>query len=355
MQSSGTPFDLARKLADKADIERQMAGSDFWNNPDNARDAVQRLKALNRIIEPLQSLAAGIDDLKVLAELVSEGGDEELEKELDAKTLAAEKAFESFELLQMMSGPEDSRSVFFSVQAGAGGTESCDWAQMLLRMYSKYFENHGFSFATVDIVPNEEAGVKSVTLDVRGNMAYGYLRSETGVHRLVRISPFDSNKRRHTSFASVDVIPQFEEEGEIEIKDSDIELEFFHSGGAGGQHVNKTASAVRIRHIPTGIVVACQQERSQHKNRKVGLKLLVAKLKRVEEEKHDAELAKLYGEKGEIAWGNQIRSYVLQPYQMVKDHRTDEETGDVNAVLDGRIDRFVLAYLRSRIGKAAAK
>jgi peptide chain release factor 2 len=186
-------------------------------------------------------------------------------------------------------------------------------------------------------------------------MANGYLRSETGVHRLVRISPFDANKRRHTSFASVDVIPQFEEEAEIEINENDIELEFFHSGGAGGQHVNKTASAVRIRHIPTGIVVACQQERSQHKNRKVGLKLLAAKLKRIEEEKHDAELAKLYGEKGEIAWGNQIRSYVLQPYQMVKDHRTDEETGDVNAVLNGSLDRFVLAYLRGRIGKPAAK
>ena len=332
-----------------------MAGSDFWTNPEKARQTVARLKSLNRIIEPLQSLASTIEELKVLAELVSEGGDEELEKELDAKTAHAEKAFESFELMQMMSGADDPRDVYFSIQAGAGGTESCDWAQMLLRMYAKYFENHAFRYGTVDVVPNEEAGIKSVTLDVRGTMAHGYLRSETGVHRLVRISPFDANKRRHTSFASVDVIPQFEEEAEVEINEKDIELEFFHSGGAGGQHVNKTASAVRIRHLPTGIVVACQQERSQHKNRKVGLKLLAAKLKRMEEEKHDAELAKLYGEKGEIAWGNQIRSYVLQPYQMVKDHRTDEETADVNAVLDGNLDRFVLAYLRSRIGKPAAK
>jgi peptide chain release factor 2 len=187
---------------------------------------------------------------------------------------------------------------------------------------------------------------------VNGHLAYGYLKCEAGVHRLVRISPFDAAKRRHTSFASVDVIPQFEEAGEVEIADADIELEFFHAGGAGGQHVNKTASAVRIRHLPTGLVVSCQQERSQHKNRKTALKLLAARLRRLEEEKRDAELAKLYGEKGEIAWGNQIRSYVLQPYQMVKDHRTDEETGDVNSVLDGEIDRFIMAYLRSRIGSA---
>ncbi|HUU42649.1 MAG TPA: peptide chain release factor 2, partial [Planctomycetota bacterium] len=244
----------------------------------------------------------------------------------------------------------DARDVYFNIQAGAGGTESCDWAQMLLRMYRKHFEERGFAVSTVDVVPNEEAGIKSITLDVRGEMVYGYLQSEIGVHRLVRISPFDAAKRRHTSFASVDVIPQFEEAAEVEIDEKDIEMDFFHAGGAGGQHVNKTASAVRIRHLPTGVVVACQQERSQHKNRKTAMKLLVAKLKRIEEEKRDAEIARLYGEKGEIAWGNQIRSYVLKPYQMIKDHRTEEETSDVGGVLDGDIDRFVMAYLRSRIG-----
>ncbi len=332
-----------------------MAKSDFWGDQEQARRTVSRLKSLNRIIEPVRSLETVVEDLKVLTDLLAEGGDEELEKELKAKTAAAEKAFGEFELRQMMAGENDGRDVYFSIQAGAGGTESCDWAQMLLRMFKRYFENHDFACATVDVVPNEEAGIKSITLDVRGDLAYGYLKSETGVHRLVRISPFDASKRRHTSFASVDVIPQFEDEGEVEISDKDIELDFFHAGGAGGQHVNKASSAVRVRHLPTGVVVSCQQERSQHKNRRIAMKLLVARLKRLEEEKRDAELAKLYGEKGEIAWGNQIRSYVLQPYQMVKDHRTDEETGDVNAVLDGHIDRFVFAYLRSRIGQNTSK
>ena len=349
--SSGTPFDLAKRLEEKGEIERRMARSDFWDDQEKARRTVARLKSVNRIIEPVRSLEKTVEDLRVLVDLLAEGSDEELEKELEAKTAAAEKAFGEFELRQMMAGENDGRDVYFSIQAGAGGTESCDWAQMLLRMFAKYFEAQGFAASTVDVVPNEEAGIKSITLDVKGELAYGYLKSEIGVHRLVRISPFDANKRRHTSFASVDVIPQFEDEGELEISEKDIELEFFHSGGAGGQHVNKAASAVRVRHLPTGIVVSCQQERSQHKNRRIALRFLAAKLKRLEEEKRDAELAKLYGEKGEIAWGNQIRSYVLQPYQMVKDHRTDEETGDVNAVLDGDIDRFVMAYLRSRIGQ----
>ena len=349
--NSGTPFDLARRLSEKSSIEKQMARPDFWDAPEKAQDTIAQLKDLNRIVEPLEGLGAAIDDMKVLVELCAEEDDEELEKELDSKIAAAEGEFGKFELLQMMSGEDDGRNVYFSVQAGAGGTESCDWAQMLVRMYKYYFENHGFSCTTVDVVPNEEAGIKSITLDVRGNMAYGYLRSETGVHRLVRISPFDSNKRRHTSFAAVDVIPQYDELGDIEIDEKDIEMDFFHAGGAGGQHVNKTSSAVRIRHLPSGIAVSCQQERSQHKNRRTAMKLLVARLKRLEEEKRDAELAKLYGERGEIAWGNQIRSYVLQPYQMIKDHRTDEQAGDVNAVLDGDIDRFVMAYLRSRIGE----
>jgi peptide chain release factor 2 len=328
-----------------------MAAPDFWNDPEKARRTVDRLKSLNQIVNPVSKLQDTIDELKVLAELAAEEEDEELQAELTAKTAEVEQAFEAFELLQMMNGPNDGSNIYLSIQAGAGGTESCDWANMLLRMFTRYFERHGFSSSTVDIVPNEEAGIKSITLDVKGNMAYGYMRGECGVHRLVRISPFDANKRRHTSFAAVDVIPQFEDAEDVEVNDSDIELEFFHSGGAGGQHVNKTASAVRIRHLPTGIVVSCQQERSQHKNRRTALKLLAAKLRRLEEEKRDAELAKLYGERGEIAWGNQIRSYVLQPYQMVKDHRSDEQTGDVNAVLDGDIDRFIMAYLRSRLGQ----
>ena len=350
MCTSGILFDLAGKLAEKADIEKRMSAADFWLDQVKAQEFVGRLKAINRVIDPLKALDAAVEEVKLLGEMVSETADAELEKELETKVAVAEGAYERFELVQMMSGPDDVRNVFFNIQAGAGGTESCDWAEMLLRMYSKWFERQGFAVGMIDTTPNEGAGIKSITLDVRGPMAYGYLRSEIGVHRLVRISPFDANKRRHTSFASVDVIPQPDEEAEITVAESDIELEFFHSGGAGGQHVNKTASAVRVRHIPTGIVVACQQERSQHKNRKMALKILTAKLRRIEEEKLDAEVAKLYGEKGEIAWGNQIRSYVLQPYQMIKDHRTDVQTGDVEKVLNGGLDMFIMAYLRSKLG-----
>ncbi len=351
MFTSGILFDLAGKLTEKADIEKRMSGSDFWLDQIKAQEIVGRLKSLNRLLEPLQALDKAVEEVTLLVQMVAETPDPELEKELETKAAAAEDAFEKFELVQMMSGPDDARNVFFSIQAGAGGTESCDWAEMLLRMYSKWFERQGFAVGMIDTTPNEGAGIKSITLDVRGPMAYGYLKSEIGVHRLVRISPFDANKRRHTSFASVDVIPQPDEEAEITVAESDIELEFYHSGGAGGQHVNKTASAVRVRHIPTGIVVSCQQERSQHKNRKMALKILTARLRRIEEDKLNADIAKMYGEKGEIAFGNQIRSYVLQPYQMIKDHRTDVQTGDVEKVLDGGLDTFIMAYLRSKLGK----
>ncbi len=326
-----------------------MGRPGFWDNNEAAQGVVTELKGVTRLLEPLEELQKRIDDLKVLIELLQEEPDGELESELARKIASAESDLDRFELQTLMNGPDDARNVFLSIQAGAGGTESCDWAQMLLRMYTHYFDNHEYTYAVVDIAPNVEAGIKSATLDIRGPFAYGYLKAETGVHRLVRISPFDAAKRRHTSFASVDVLPQFEEEAEVEINENDIELQFYHSGGAGGQHVNKTASAVRITHLPTGIVVSCQQERSQHKNRKQALRMLKARLRRLEQDKRDAELAKLYNEKGEIAWGNQIRSYVLQPYQLVKDHRTDHQTGNVEAVLDGDLDPFIEAYLRYRM------
>ena len=252
------------------------------------------------------------------------------------------------ELLVLLSGPKDNRNCYFSIHAGAGGTESCDWALMLLRMYLRYFERMGFSVQELDRTDGEEAGVRSVNLLVKGPYVYGYLSCELGVHRLVRISPFDSQHRRHTSFASVDVLPELAEVN-IEIRDEDIELSFDRASGPGGQHVNKTSSAVRIVHKATGIVVRCQNERSQHKNRSLAMKMLQAKLYRLEEQKRDAQLAKLYGEKGEIAWGNQIRSYFLQPYQLVKDHRTGHEQSNPLAVLDGKIDEFIAAYLRQRV------
>ena len=335
-------------------IQKRMEQPNFWDDSEGAQNTVAQLKTVNRSLEPLEALEKGIEDLKVLAELVSEEEDPELEQELSTKSAQWARELDRFELQSMMSDPESARNVYLAIQAGAGGTESCDWAQMLLRMYTHYFDAKGYAYGMVDMVPNVEAGIKSVTLDVKGAMAYGYLRGEIGVHRLVRISPFDAAKRRHTSFASVDVLPQYEDEPEVEIAEKDIEIQFYHSSGAGGQHVNKTASAVRITHIPTGIVVACQAERSQHKNRRKAMQILLARLRRREQEKRDAELAKLYSEKGEIAWGNQIRSYVLQPYQMVKDHRTEVETSDVQGILDGDLDRFIDAYLRNRMKRNAA-
>ena len=326
-----------------------MGRPGFWDNAESAQGVVAEVKGVTRLLEPLDGLQKRVEELKLLAELVAQEADKELESELTGKVASVQTDLDRFELQTMMNGPDDARNAFMTIQAGAGGTESCDWAQMLLRMYTHYFDSHGYSYAVVDISPNVEAGIKSATLDVRGPFAYGYLKAETGVHRLVRISPFDAAKRRHTSFASVDVLPQFDEEAEIEINEKDIELQFYHSGGAGGQHVNKTASAVRITHIPTGIVVSCQQERSQHKNRRQALRMLKAKLIRLEQDKRDAEMAKLYNEKGEIAWGNQIRSYVLQPYQLIKDHRTDVQVGNVEAVLNGDLDRFIEAYLRQRM------
>ncbi|HLB74884.1 MAG TPA: peptide chain release factor 2, partial [Sedimentisphaerales bacterium] len=255
---------------------------------------------------------------------------------------------EEIELQRLLSRPEDTKNCFFSIHAGAGGTESCDWASMLLRMYTRHFEAHKYKFEELDITPGEEAGIRSITLRVSGPFVFGRLSCEVGVHRLVRISPFDSNKRRHTSFAAVDVTPEFEEDIDIEINDEDLRVDFYRAGGAGGQHVNKVSSAVRITHLPTGIVVQCQNERSQHKNRAQAMKVLKSKLYVREQQKRDAAVAKLYGEKGEIAWGSQIRSYVLQPYQMAKDHRTDYQVGNVEAVLNGDLDGFIESYLQHR-------
>jgi len=291
----------------------------------------------------------GIDDLVTILEILAQEDDPEELAIAEKEIIALEHKLAGLEHQSLLSGPNDHRNAYITVHAGAGGTESCDWAEMLLRMYTRWAESRQFKLTAIDHQPGQEAGIKRATVLIAGSFAYGNLHAEIGVHRLVRISPFDSSKSRHTSFSSVDVIPEFEEEAPVSIDEKDLRVDTYRASGAGGQHVNKTDSAVRITHIPTGIVVQCQNERSQHKNRKSALKLLEAKLFRMQELERETEMAKLYGEKGEIAWGNQIRSYVMQPYTMVKDHRTGEETSNVDLVLNGDIDAFITSYLKHHL------
>jgi peptide chain release factor 2 len=330
------------------ELEKKMARAGFWNDQDKAKAVVSEVSAVKTIVEPVEKLISAGRDLAELFELAAQENDTQVLTSIEDDLVRLTKQCDKIEITGMLAGDDDMKGCFFSIHAGAGGTESCDWANMLLRMYTRYFDANKYAYEQLDITPGEEAGVRSVTLKVSGAFAYGKLSCETGVHRLVRISPFDSNKRRHTSFAAVDVIPEHDEGADIEIRDKDLRTDFYRAGGAGGQHVNKTSSAVRITHLPTGIVVQCQNDRSQHKNRAEAMKMLSARLYMLQKQKRDAQTAKLYGNKGEIAWGNQIRSYVLQPYQMIKDHRTDYQVGNVQAVLDGEIEDFIESYLRYR-------
>jgi peptide chain release factor 2 len=334
-----------------AALERRMAAPDFWNSQEAARKVVAELKALKAVVVPVGELCNRLEDLGALHELAAEA--ESAEDLQDAVTQARQitEDLDRLELRTLLSGPHDAGDCYFSIHAGAGGTESCDWAEMLLRMYLRYFERNGYDAAEYDRVSGEEAGVRSVTLHVSGPYAYGCLSCERGVHRLVRISPFDAQSRRHTSFASVDVLPELED---VEIRidwDKDVREDTYRSGGPGGQNVNKVSSAIRLTHLETGIVVQCQNERSQHKNRSEARKMLMAKLYQREQAQRDAELAKLYGEKGEIAFGYQIRSYVLYPYQLVRDERTELKSSQTDKVLDGDIQEFIDAYLRQRGAK----
>ena len=320
-----------------------MARPGFWESPEHAQEMAAERGRIAAATGPLVDLASAADDAAELAELAQ--GDAASLDDVGGELARIEEALREVELKATLSSPDDAKNAFLRIHAGAGGTDSCDWAQMLLRMYRRYMERKGLKGDVVDILANEEAGIRYATVRVTGPNAYGWLKSEIGVHRLVRISPFDQQHRRHTSFASVDAMPEVEDV-EIEVNDKDLRVDVFRSSGKGGQHVNVTDSAVRITHLPTGVVVSCQNERSQFQNKAMALKILRAKLKRLQELERGKELAKLYSEKGEIAWGNQIRSYTLQPFQLVKDHRTSVEMGNVNAVLDGALDTFVEAYLR---------
>ncbi len=347
---SGTVFDLPGKSSRINELNEKMAQPGFWDVQENAQKVVQELKGLRAQVEPVQEVLRRCDDAGVLIEIAREQADEasriEVERELDVITQKTDKV----ELLTLLSGKNDHMPCFFSINAGAGGVESCDFAEMLLRMYLMYFERNGFSAEEVDRNPGEEAGIQSITLRVSGPYAYGYLSCEAGVHRLVRISPFNAQGKRQTSFAGVDVLPQFDETN-IELPEKDLEIVTFRrASGAGGQNVNKVASAVRIKHIPTGLVVECVVERSQKQNKELALSILQSKLEQMEQAKRDAELAKMYDEKGAIAWGNQIRSYVLHGSTIhVKDHRTNVAVGDTTRVLAGDIQPFIDAYLKFRL------
>jgi peptide chain release factor 2 len=323
-----------------------MGQPTFWDNPEKAREVINQLKPINGLLKPYEELASTAADLQALVELAEEDEGEEIERELERELVPFEKRLDDFELRSMLDGSQDASNAYLRVQAGTGGTEACDWAQMLVRMYGRWAETQGFTVEIVDELPNEEAGIRSTTLRIVGDYAYGYLQGESGVHRLVRISPFDANARRQTSFAAVDVTPEIDGTIEIEIRDDDLEREVFRSGGPGGQHQNKTESGVRFRHKPTEITAESRSQRSQHKNAETALKMLKAKLYKIEEQKRLAEVQGMYDEKGEVAWGNQIRNYVMQPYTLVKDVRTDVQTPQVQAVLDGGLDEFIQAYLR---------
>lgn len=341
MVSCGGRFDYDHKTLELAEKENQTQANSFWDDAQKAQKVLQEITTLKKIIESFDELAQGIEEIEILWELGSEANDENTQTEAQQKLKKCLLSYENLEFRQALNQPNDSAGAFVQINAGAGGTESCDWASMLLRMYLRYCDNQSFKTEILDSTTGDGAGYRSVTFSVTGDYVYGFLKNEIGVHRLVRISPFDANKRRHTSFASVFVYPDIADEIDIQINEKDLRIDTYRAGGAGGQKVNKTDSAVRITHIPSGIVVSCQNERSQHQNKDVALKILKARLYNFELEKKQAEKQKAELEKKDIAWGSQIRSYVLHPYQMVKDHKTETETSQAQKVLDGELDEFI--------------
>jgi len=330
------------------ELEKLMHNPAFWDNPQEAQRITREKAHLEKEIKGWAVTERALEDLETLIDLSAEEGDGSLHNEIRGEIKKLHTALDRFEVETLLSGDVDLNNAIVSIHPGAGGTESQDWAQMLMRLYTRWAERHGYQVEILDYQPGEEAGIKDVTFNVIGDYAYGYLKAESGVHRLVRISPFDANKRRHTSFASIFVYPEIEDDITVEIDEDDLRIDTYRASGAGGQHVNKTSSAVRITHIPTGIVVQCQNERSQHKNKGTAMKILRARLYEVKRLEREKKMEGLSPEKKDIAWGSQIRSYVLQPYQMVKDHRTNVEAGNVTAVLDGDIDMFIEAYLTAQ-------
>lgn len=327
------------------ELDELMAKPDFWEDAARAAEILKERSTLLSAVEEYRQREKQVEDLEVLLDLTLEEEDEEALRDVEAELRKLERTFRDWELRLLMGSEEDKKNAIITIHAGAGGTEAQDWAEMLLRMYLRYAESKGFKTETLDLLPGDEAGVKSVTFTASGPYAYGHFKSEHGIHRLVRISPFDASGRRHTSFAAVQVLPEVDEKIEIEISDKDLRVDTFRASGPGGQHVNKTSSAVRLTHLPTGIVVTCQSERSQHRNRELAMKVLRARLYDLERRKREEKKQELQETQKEIAWGSQIRSYILQPYRLVKDHRTSHEEGDVEAVLNGNLDGFVEAYL----------
>ncbi|MBD8590051.1 peptide chain release factor 2 [Peribacillus simplex] len=342
-------LDLDEKEARIAQLENEMTHPDFWNDQQKAQTVINETNALKEQVNQLSDLYESYENLDLTYELVKEENDQELLAELEEEITVLAQKMNDFELQLLLSEEYDSKNAILELHPGAGGTESQDWGSMLLRMYTRWGEKRGFKVETLDYLPGDEAGIKSVTLIFKGHNAYGYLKAEKGVHRLVRISPFDSSGRRHTSFVSCEVMPEFDETINIEVRTEDLKIDTYRASGAGGQHINTTDSAVRITHLPTNTVVTCQNERSQIKNKAQAMNMLKAKLYQREIEQQQAELDEIRGEQKEIGWGSQIRSYVFHPYSMVKDHRTSAETGNLGAVMDGDIDMFIDAYLRSKL------
>ncbi|MHC1726917.1 MAG: peptide chain release factor 2 [Syntrophobacteraceae bacterium] len=350
----GGIFDIEGKENRSAQLEKLMAKADFWENPDASRDILKERSELNEIIQIWRGLSGEIEDNELLFEMAMEEADEQNLQEVLRKLKELQKRYRELELRQMLNDEYDNKNAIVSINAGAGGTEAQDWTEMLLRMYLRWCERKNFKVEMIDLLEGEEAGVKNVTFTVSGPYAHGMMKAESGVHRLVRISPFDASGRRHTSFAAVLVFPEIDDKIEVDVKQSDLRVDTYRASGAGGQHVNKTSSAVRITHLPTGIVVACQNEKSQHRNRDIAMKILKARLYERERRAQQAKIQETHDNLDEIAWGNQIRSYVMQPYRLVKDHRTNVEKGNVDSVMDGELDEFIEAYLLNSMSRESS-